>query len=184
MNNIKKNALSLVSIVFLAAILVCLLCDYLINGELSWSLIVILSLVASWLLLIPLLKAKDKVIQKILINVSVIAIPFLAGLSIILELPLIFKLGLCIYVVSIAAIWSMYGIFIKCHSRIFIAIGLIFIISIPLALGITHITAYFAEEVHTDVGSDVFHAVVSLILAGICFVVDYFRDYSNNHSKE
>lgn len=184
MNTIKKNAFGLVSVTFLVAILVCLVCDYLIKGKLSWSLIVILSLMASWLLLIPLLKAKDKVIQKLLINVSVIAIPFLAGLSIVLKLPLIFKLGLCITIVSIAAIWSIYGIFIKYHRRIFIAIGLIFIISIPLALGITHITAYFIEEVHTDFGSDIFHTAVSLILAGICFVVDYFRYRSNNYSKE
>lgn len=170
----KSNQYLLVgaSIVYLVALIVCFICDYFTSYGLSWSLIILLSLAASWLVVFVLLVGKKKVVLKLLITVSVIAVPFLFLLSLILHDSKIFSLGACIVLLSVAAIWIVYGLAIKYHGRIFLIVGLAFLISIPLTFGITYLAACFNGAIYTDVASDIFHAVISLELAGVSFSID------------
>lgn len=173
MKKTNQYLLAGASIAFSVALLVCFICDYFTSYNLSWSLIVLLSLAASWLIVFVLLAAKRNLVLKLLIAVSVITFPFLWSLSLILHYPKIFSLGACIALLSVTALWSVYGLAIKYHGRLFLILGLTFLISIPLSLGITHMVSYFNGNTGIDYTSDIFHMVISLALAGVSFVIDY-----------
>ena len=183
MLQIKKWGLYILSSMCLIAILVCIICDYALTKNLTWSLIVLLSLIAGWLVFVPFFRARSKVIRKSLTVISIIMLPFLAGLSAILKLPLILSMGSSIACLSIAAAWGIYGVFIKCQKRIFLAFALSLLIVIPLACGITHITVYFIESVSMGFVSDLFHIITTLVLSGTCFTIDLVRLHRDNIRK-
>lgn len=180
MSKTKQYLLIGVSTAFLVALITCFICDYFTSHSLSWSLIVLLSLAASWLIAFVLLTEKEKVVQKLLIAVSVITVPFLWLLSLVLHDPKIFSLGACIAFLSIIAVWSVYALAIRYRGRMILIIGLAFLISIPFTLGITHFVTYFSGSVYTDIVSDIFHAAISLILAGVSFTIDYIVRHHDN----
>ena len=147
-------------------------------------MIVLLSLIAGWLVFLPFFRARSKVIKKSLIVISIITIPFLAGLSAILKLPLILSMGSSIAGLSIAAAWGIYGVFVKYQKRIFLAFALSLLIVIPLACGITHITVYFVESIPMDFVSDLFHIITTLVLSSTCFMIDLVKLHRANIKKE
>lgn len=183
MLQIKKWGLYVLTLMCLAAAIVCVICDYAITKTLTWSLIVLLALVAGWLISIPFFRAESKIIKKILIIIGIIAIPFLAGISAVLKLPVILSMGSSIAGVSIVAAWGIYGVFVKYQKRIFLAVALSLLILIPLVCGITHITTYFVKSVSVDFVSDLLHIIVTLLLSGACLIVDLFRLHHANSRK-
>ena len=96
-----------VSAAFLLACMVCLICDYAISRKLSWSLIVAVSLLAAWILLFPLFRAKEHRIRKGLLTLSVISFPYLAVLSILLHVPLLRTMGMCIGALAVLGLWGI-----------------------------------------------------------------------------
>ena len=183
MLQIKKWELYVLSSMCLIAIMVCVICDYAMTKNLTWSLIVVLSLLAGWLVFVPFFSAGSKGIKQSLIVISIITLPFLSGLSAVLKLPLILSMGSSLAVLSIAAAWGIYGVFVKCQKRIFLALALSLLIVIPLACGITHITAHFVESISIDFVSDLFHIITTLALSGICLTIDFVRLHRENMRK-
>ena len=183
MLQIKKWGLYILTAMCFIAIMVCVICDYAMTKNLTWSLIVVLSLLAGWLVFVPFFRARSKVIRKSLIVISIITLPFLAGFSAVLKLPLILSMGSSIAGLSIAAAWGIYGVFVKCQKRIFLALVLSLLIVIPLACGITHITAHFVESISIDFVSDLFHIITTLALSGICLTIDFVRLHRENMRK-
>ena len=183
LNKIKNSLFGGISIVFLIAIMTCVICDYFINDYLTWSLIVMISLVASWMLLLPLFKLKENVIRNFLIILSVITIPYLALLSIVLKSPLVFSLGTSISVASLVGLWCSYGVFLKYFYRKFHAMGVIFLMMVPLILGIPYISAYFIDHLALDFDI-LLQAIILLGLSFICFGIDYFFVHSEKNSYE
>lgn len=169
----KRVMLIIVSASALIAGCVCLICDYFTSERLSWSWIVIMSIVATWLMLLPSLIAKTKIILKTLFVATLIPIPLLAILSLILQKIVIFTLGFCITVIAIVLIWAIYGIFQKFKTNLWRAFGFSLILLIPIPIAITHISAYFLPQVHFDFSSDIFNSGITLVLAFVCFGLDY-----------
>ena len=114
----KNNIFIIISIIALISNCICVICDYFTSKNLSWSFIVIISTIAVWLLIIPLLIAKTKIILKTLIIISVIPIPFLSILALLLKKVIIFKLGTCIALASIVSIWIIYILFCKYNKHL------------------------------------------------------------------
>ena len=92
-------------------------------------------------------------------------------------------MGSSIAVLSIAAAWGIYGVFVKCQKRIFLALALSLLIAIPLACGITHIAAHFVESISIDFVSDLFHIITTLAFSGICLTIDFVRLHRENSRK-
>lgn len=177
---IKQNILYGLSASFLIAIIVCLICDYFISGNLSWSLIVIVSLVFSMLILFTLLTAKEKLIKKTLITLSVFIIPYLALLSFILKQPLVFYLGSCISVITATALWLSYIAFVKLPRRKYLAIGISFLMIIPLNLLINNLTQYFISDASFNQSDNILNSSITVSLAIFCFCIDYIKNRLNN----
>ena len=109
----KRIILVIVSAAALIAGCVCLICDYFTSDRLSWSLIAAVSIMAAWLMILPSLISRTKIVLKTLVVVSAVPIPLLAILSLLLNKSVIFTLGICVTLIAIAAIWIIYRIFHK-----------------------------------------------------------------------
>lgn len=169
----KRIVLVIVSASALIAGCVCLICDYFTSDRLSWSLIAAVSIIAAWLMLLPCLISRTKIVLKTLVVVSAIPIPLLAILSLLSNKPVIFTLGICVTLIAIAAIWIIYGIFRKCRKNLWRAFGFALLVLIPVPIAITHISACFLPQVQFDFTSDIFNSGITLALSLVCFGVDY-----------
>ena len=81
----KRIILVIVSAAALVAGCVCLICDYFTSDRLSWSLIAAVSIIAAWLMMLPSLISRTKIVLKTLVVVSAVPIPLLAILSLLLN---------------------------------------------------------------------------------------------------
>ena len=169
----KQIILVIVFAAALIAICVCLICDYFNSERLSWSLVVSVSVISAWFILLPSLTSKTKIVLKTLSIISVVPIPLLAVLSLLLKKKIIFKLGICITLIVIGAVWIIYGIFYKCKRRWYRAFGLALLVLIPVPIAITHIASYFLPQAQIDFTSDIFNSGITLVLSLVCLGLDY-----------
>ncbi len=173
-DNIRKLILVCLSASFLVGAFICVICDFCIYGTLSWSLIVMASLVFCWFLLAPFFVYKSKRIKKSLIVLSAGIILYLALLAWILKLPVILYMGAWISIVSMIGLWCTYIAFCKLWSRKLMASGIFFLIAIPVTVGINHIIIQFVRQPEPVFAQDIISTLSLLIVAVICFAVDYF----------
>lgn len=168
----KRRMLAAVTAAALIAAYVCLICDYFTAETLSWSLIVVVSIAAAWLLVLPILTARTAIIRRTLLTASLIPVPMLAILALLLKEWTVCQMGSCISLAAIAAAWSIYGIFCKCRERLWRALGFSLLVLLPVPIVITQITAWFLPEYPFDPASALFNSGITLVLALAAFGVD------------
>ncbi len=173
MEQIKKNTLVILSASFLIAAIICLICDFGITESLTWSPLVLVSLVFSWMVLLPFFQSKKKIIKKTFLVLSILIIPYLAALAWLLKESLIFRLGACVSIISIAALWCIYGVFTKLRNRKLRALGITLLLAVPTSLGINYTVAYLISQPKKNIAEDVVNVLSLLISAIICFGIDY-----------
>ncbi|RLP07127.1 helix-turn-helix domain-containing protein [Propionibacterium australiense] len=157
----------------LTAICVCLICDYFTADELSWSLIAATSIVAGWLILIPGLTARTRPVLRTLLMASIVPVPLLALLSVLLQKSVILTLGACISLVAVATLWAVYGIFRRFWPNWYRAAGFSLLVMIPVPIAITHLAAAFLQQGTRDLTSEIFNSAITLVLALVCFGLDF-----------
>ena len=180
----RRTILVIVSASALIAIYICLICDYFTAEKLSWSLIVSVSVAAAWFVLLPLLTAKTKIILKTIVICSVIPIPLLAVLSLLLKKTILFKLGSCIALTAIVAIWIIYIIFYKCKRRWYRASGFALLVFVPVPIVINHTVSYFLPQAQIDFTSDIFNSGITLLLSLVFLGLDYFFSHREGNSEK
>ena len=180
----KRIVLVIVSAAALVAGCVCLICDYFTSDRLSWSLIAAVSIIAAWLMMLPSLISRTKIVLKTLVVVSAVPIPLLAILSLLLNKSVIFTLGICVTLIAIAAIWIIYGIFCTCAKNLWRAFGFTLLVLIPVPIAITHISACFLPQVQFDFTSDIFNSGITLALSLVCFGVDYLHYHKKGDATD
>lgn len=171
LERVKNIAFSLLSSAIILTAVICMICDFCIAGRLNWSLIVLASLLFSWLLLLPLLKARGRIIVKFLALLSVAVFPYLFILSRLVEVPMLFRMGACISLISLIGIWCIYASFVKISSRKIRAAGIVLLIIIPMMWGINSSVAYFLRQ-PLDSSTKFVDSLMTILLiisAGICF---------------
>ena len=95
----------------LAGTLICFICDTALCGALSWSRIVALSCAYGWVLLSPLAAFGRRGLTGCLGALSLLTVPYLYGLSRLLDLPEVFTVGAAMAVVSLPFLWLIYAAF-------------------------------------------------------------------------
>lgn len=171
----KRITMILFAAAFVITAITCLICDFCISGSLSWSLIVILSLLFSWVLFVPFFhfKSKKLIVKKTLIVLSVAVIPYLLVLSWILDESTVFVLGFRISVLSLIGIWCMYAAFHKLWNRKFLAGGIAVLAALPLTVGINHCVDSFYQVPSARIFDDMIQVICIVGLALILFFLDY-----------
>ena len=176
-NNMTKNAVIslLFSATLLIGIMVCLICNIAISGNLTWSLIPISSIVFVWVVSFPSIILGKKGILISLISLSAFVIPYLFLLSRLIKVKEVFSVGVIMAVASIlflwviAAIWNRVG-----KTRKVIALGMIFLLAIPFMVIINVILSRMIVEPVLDIW-DMLSIFILLILAFIFFICDYAK---------
>ena len=161
---------------FLAAI-VCLICNFAVSGELSWSRIVLASLIAAWGILTPLFRAQKKRICKSLLALSLMIFPYLAVLNVLLQVPLLRTMGMCIAIAALLGIWGLYGILTHVWSRKkYFALSLICFLMFAEEYGINRIIDEYIKRTHIEQSFNQLNALIILILAVSFLGISYFRE--------
>lgn len=171
---LRPLLLAVLSALALAAICICLICDYFTAERLSWSWMAGASILAGWCLVLPALSAKRRLWIKILAAASLVPFPLLAVLALCLECPLVFTLGSCIALVSAAALWLISWLFSLCRGHVWRGLGFALLVLIPLPIAIMLLIAEFIPQAQLSFDSSLFNSAITLALALGCFGVDHW----------
>ena len=174
-NNMTKHAI--ISILFsatlLIGIMVCLICNIAISGNLTWSLIPVTSIVFAWVISFPSIILGKRGIIVSLISLSVFIIPYLFLLGSLLKAKEVFSVGAVMAVASIIFLWIIAAVF-KCIERKLVALGTTFLSTIPFMIIVNVILSKMIEEPVLDIW-DMLSIFMLLILAFVSFICDYAK---------
>ena len=176
-NNMKKNVMIsiLYSGTFLTGIMVCLICNLAISGNLTWSLIPISSIVFACVISFPSIILGKRGIIVSLISLSVFIIPYLFLLSSLIKVKEVFSIGAGMAVVSIVFLWIIAAVFNRIgKTRKLIALGITFLLAIPFLFTINGILSNMIAEPILDIW-DMLSIFLLLISAFISFLYDYAK---------
>ena len=174
-NNMTKNVI--ISIVFsatlLTGIMVCLICNIAISGNLTWSLIPVSSIVFAWVISFPGIVLGKRGIIVSLISLSVFIIPYLFLLGSLLKVKEVFSVGAVMAVASIVFLWIIVAVFKRIERKL-VALGTTFLSAIPLMIIVNVILSRMLNEPVLDVW-DILSVFILLILASGSFICDYAK---------
>lgn len=176
-NNMTKNMIisSLFSVISLTGIMVCLICDIAISGELTWSLIPVSSIVFAWVISFPSIIMGKKGIIVSLISISVFTIPYLFLLSSFVKVKQVFSLGAVLALISMIYLWIIYIIFSRIgKTKKLSALGIAFLSAIVLLFAINIVLSKTIAEPIFDVW-DMMTVFLLIILAFLAFICDYAK---------
>lgn len=174
-NNMTKNVIIslLFSVTLLIGIMVCVICNLAISGNLTWSLIPVSSIVFVWVISFPSIILGKKGVVVSLISLSIFSIPFLFLISNLIKVKDVFSVGAIMAVISIVFLLIVVAIFNRIgKTKRLIALGTTFLLAIPFILIINIILSKMIAEPPLDVW-DMLSIFILLILAFGSFVYDY-----------
>ena len=173
-NNMTKNVIISIpfSATLLIGIMVCLICNIAISGNLTWSLIPVSSIIFAWVISFPSIILGKRGIIVSLISLSVFIVPYLFLLGGLLKAKEVFSVGAMIAVASIVFLWIIVAVF-KCTRKL-VALGTTFLLAIPFMIIVNVILSKMIEEPVFDVW-DMLSIFMLLILAFASFICDYAK---------
>ncbi|MCI8417866.1 MAG: helix-turn-helix transcriptional regulator [Lachnospiraceae bacterium] len=172
----KNRILQGLSVMCLLAMLICLLCDFIVTGGLGWSYVVCCSVLFGWALLLPVLNSREGACRKALLLLSVLILPYLAALAMILGETQVLRVGVPVALLSVLGIWCLYFVFWKLKNRIFYAWAVAFVVMEALGFMIDITIEVLLGENSWNGEKNMLHVLVSLLLAVFFAGVGYWRD--------
>lgn len=153
---------------FLLSAAVCWICDTALNGSLSWSLIVDISLLLAWAVLLPLLTARRHALPLALGALSAAILPYLYLLGRLLGDPRVFRFGLPIVPAAALYLWAGWAVWRKLRRRRLSAAGTVLLLTAALSLFVNAVTGALTggRALYGD-------SLFTLVLAAVCFLADY-----------
>ena len=174
-NNMTKNVI--ISILFSATlfigIMVCLICNIAISGNLTWSLIPVSSIVFAWVISFPSIILGKRGIIVSFISLSVFIVPYLFLLGSLLKVKEVFSVGAVIAVTSIVFLWIIVAVFKRIKSKL-VALGTTFLSTIPYMIIVNVVLSKMIDEPVLDVWH-MLSIFMLLILAFVSFICDYAK---------
>lgn len=132
----NKNVLLsiLYTIAMVIGIVVCYICDIAVSGSMTWSLIVLSSILVTWIASFPIILLGKKGVFVTMIAITIFVIPFMYILSILLKVNEVFRIGAVISIISLVFLWVIYMLYHRLKQRKLLATGLSFIVAVPVTL--------------------------------------------------
>jgi transcriptional regulator with XRE-family HTH domain len=167
-----------VSAISLIAIIICIICNYAIEGGLSWAWYPISSIIFVLMVTMPiLLSSKKRIILSITVF-SVLIIPFLLAIDKITGLDgLLMPIGLRISLIAILYIWFVYFLFHNNKLCKYVSFAITLFASLPFAWGINMIISGFIGQPVTDIW-DVLSYSILAVIGILIFLVGYIKNKS------
>lgn len=176
-NNMTRNVIisMIFSVTCLVGIMVCLICNLAISGNLTWSLIPVSSIVFAWVISFPSIILGKRGIIVSFISLSAFIVPYLFLLSRIIKVEEVFSIGAVLAVPSMIFLWLIVVVFTRLlKARKLAALGISFLLTIPFVLIVNAILAKMIAEPIFDVW-DMLTILLLLILAFVSFICDYAK---------
>ncbi len=175
-NNMNKNAVisTIYTITMVIAILVCCICDIAISGSLTWSLIVLSSVLVTWIASFPVILLGKKGVLVAMVAISILIIPFMYILSILIKVNEVFSIGAIMSIITFVFLWIIYILYYRLKERKLLATGITFLFAIPFTFLINITLSKMIGEPAIDVW-DVLSVFILLILAAAFIIGDYAR---------
>ncbi len=170
---IKNKLISIIfSLISLLSIIICLIIDIVINHQLSWSLIVLFSILFCWLLFIPILIfSKQKRIIFVLISLTIFILPYFLILSFLLHNFNIIKIGGISSFITLLYLWGTYIIYRKLVGHGFKGAGFELLLTVFFSLSINIVISLIISSNTLNI-FDIICIVILLIFSIICFIYD------------
>ena len=174
-NNMTRNVIisMLFSATLLIGIMVCLICNIAISGNLTWSLIPVSSIVFAWVISFPSIILGKRGIIVSFISLSVFIVPYLFLLGSLLKVKEVSSVGAVIAVTSIVFLWIIVAVFKRIKSKL-VALGTTFLSTIPYMIIVNVVLSKMIDEPVLDVW-DMLSIFMLLILAFVSFICDYAK---------
>lgn len=163
--------------VLLTGIIVCAICDAAVFGRLTWSLIVISSILFAWLISIPAISLGKRGIIGSLVSLSVFVLPYLYVLSRLTGVRAVLSIGAIMSVYSVVYLWSLAAIFKRLRERKAVAAGVAFLLAVPFMIVVNMTLSGILSEPLFDIW-DAISVFLLLLLSLPCFACDYARKKS------
>ena len=150
---------------------ICLLCDAILNGKMTWSAIVLSSLALAWAVCLPGLLWRR--LRRCLLALSVCLLPYLFLLSVLLHRPKVFSTGAAAAVPSLGFLWLACAILVRQESGRRAA-GICFLLCIPFQLLLNLTLLWTLGDPLWDIW-DLLSALLLLACAAGTFFWDWVR---------
>lgn len=175
-NNMSKNAIisTIYTIIMVIGIVVCCICDIAISGTLTWSLIVLSSILVMWIASFPVILLGKKGVLVAIIAISILIIPFMYILSILIKVNEVFSIGAIMSIISLVFLWMIYVLYYRLKERKLLATGITFLFAIPFTLLINSTLTKMIGEPVIDIW-DILSIFILLIIAVAFIIGDYAR---------
>ena len=157
------------SVLLVIAAVACLIPDLCISGALTWSRIVLASLVLAWLLALPLFWSAHPW-RGCCAALTLTLVPYLWVLGLLIGQPLVLRMGGPIALVGLADLWLLYLLF----SRLpFLrALGLWCLCNTPTVWLINKIVSLFVRQTTGDRTSMLINTAAMVGIALLCLLLD------------
>lgn len=173
--NIRSAFAMAISAISILGIVVCLICNFAITGNLTWAWFPISSLVYLWLVTMPLIAWGKRGVCTTLISISLLTIPFLLVLEKIIGIDkLIMPIGLPVFIAAVIYLWAVYLIIDKTKWPKYIAIAVSIISGSALLFGINYIVSKQTGEPITDIW-DIISYCILIIISTVIFGHGYIK---------
>ncbi len=172
----KTNLLSVFGVIFTTmcalGILAPVICNFAIEGTISWALFPIAGVIFLWLVLVPVFFApKGKLVISLAVF-SILSIPFIYVMGLIIgNVDAMMYIGLRSGIAGIAYIWIVFTLFtvLKKHKRI--AASITILLAIPLSIYSNYVVdTYLYNRFSLDIMEILGYAAVAVAAIGILFI--------------
>ncbi len=176
-NNMTKNVIIsiLFSVTLLIGIMVCMICNIAISGNLSWSLIPVSSIVFAWVISFPAIILGKRGIIISFISLTIFVIPYLFLLSRIIKVKEVFSVGAVMAIIAIVFLWIIAVIFKRIgKTSKLIASGIACLTGIPFLFIINAVLSRMIAEPVCDMW-DMLSVFILVTAAFGFFICDYAK---------
>ena len=175
-NNMNRNAIisTIYTIAMVIGILVCCICDVAVSGALTWSLIVLSSILITWIASFPVILLGKKGALVAMAAISILIVPFMYILSILIKVKEVFSIGAVMSIITLAFLWIIYILYYRLKERKLLATGITFLFAIPFTFLINGTLSKMIDEPVIDVW-DILSVFILLIVAVAFIIGDYAR---------
>ena len=175
-NNMNKNTIisTIYTIAMVIGILVCCICDIAISGTLTWSLIVLSSILVTWIASFPVILLGKKGVFVAMTAISILIVPFMYLLSILIKVNEVFSIGTIMSIISLVFLWIVYVLYYRLKERKLLATGITFLFAIPFTILINSTLSKMIGEPVIDIW-DILSVFILLIVAVAFIIGDYAR---------
>ncbi len=162
-----------VSLLFITAIITCLICNLAISGGITWAWFPISSVIFVWLAALPIMLLGRRGIALSLAVLSLLTIPYLYALEKIIGVPgLIMPIGIKSAIVAIVYIWVVFALLSAKKIKKYAALAVSVLLGIPVSVIINAIVDGIVGNSSFDVW-DVFSNVIIGAVAAAVFAWGY-----------